>query len=435
MQSFGNIYFPSLKWPSTILVVILLSLFFSDPAKAKFSKPERITFQQSIIDRRSSLNPKFKKIRRKKTKYIIVHTAEAGLKSALNVISRGKLMRKTYRTKGGHAHYVIARNGRTYRILSKQYIADHAGKSMWNKETNISKLSIGIELVGYHYASITNRQYNSLRILIGILQRIYNLNDRAVLTHSQIAYGERNRWIKRTHRGRKKCAKNFLRSKAGLSTAWNFDPDVKAGRLVADPKLKAIFYGHRVDVAGLVDSNAITEKNTAWAIAGEDYDSPATLYKLPNGRVIPGDQIENRIGWIRIPKNTLVVLNQSDSRNYKRNQGPIKTISEGLNAWTFAGLAYKKKTTFYFLPNGQIKNGRQISDWDDLPQNTKMVVGYRRPVAVMRQRPPIKIAGQRYNNNKTLYYFPKKKLIPGNKINDFRRLPTGVLVFLPIKSS
>ncbi len=435
MQSFKHIYFPDFKWPSTALTVVLLLLLFSNPATAKFSSSERVIFQQSIIDKRSHLNPKFKKIRRKRTKYIIIHTSEAGLKSTLNVVSRGKLIRKAYRTNGGHAHYVIARNGRTYRILSKQYIADHAGTSMWNGETDISKLSIGIELVGYHYASITKRQYNSIRILIGILQRIYNLSDRAVLTHSQIAFGKRNRWIKRTHRGRKRCAKNFLRSKAGLSIAWNFDPDVKAGRLVADPKLKAVFYDHRVNVAALVDSNAITEKNTAWAIAGEDYNSPATLYKLPNGKVISGDKIEKRIGWIGIPKNTLVLLNQNNSLSYKKNQGPIKTISEGLNAWTFAGSAYKKKTTFYFLPNGQLKNGRQIFDWDDLPQNTKMVVGYRRPVPVMRRRPPIKIAGKHYNNKKTLYYFPKKKLMPGNKINDFRRLPTGVLVFLPMKSS
>jgi N-acetyl-anhydromuramyl-L-alanine amidase AmpD len=100
--------------------------------------------------------------------------------------------------------------------LDKKYIADHAGLSMWDGEKGISKVSIGIELVGYHYAPITAKQYRSVGILIDILQRVYHLDDRAVLTHSQIAYGTPNRWFKKNHRGRKRCAKNFIRSKAEL---------------------------------------------------------------------------------------------------------------------------------------------------------------------------------------------------------------------------
>lgn len=428
-------YFHKYGWLSIILAILLGSMFFSSSVNATSSKSERIKFQESIIDRRSFINSKFEKIFRKKTKYIIVHTAEAGLKSTLNVISGGKRIRRSYRTNGGHAHYVIARNGRAYRTLNKIYIADHAGKSMWNGDTDISTISIGIELVGYHYSTIKDKQYKSLRILIDILKRIYKLTDRSVLTHSQVAYGDRNRWIKRAHRGRKKCAKNFSPRRAELNYGWSFDPDVKAGRLTADPKLNAIFYDRRINIAGIGDSNKITGSNTAWEIAGEDYNSPLTLYKLPNGRIISGDQIETRIGWNRIPKNTLVLLNQRDSHTHKTNQGTIKTISEGMNAWTFAGASYKKKTTFYFLPTGKVKNGRQIVDWDDLPPNTKMIIGYQKPVQLKRRRPPIKIAGQGYNNKRTLYYFHKDKVLTGNKIRDFRKLPNSVLIFLPAKSS
>jgi len=190
----------------TTLIAFLVALFVipSVPGLAGHTRSERRTFQRSIVDKRSELNRCFKKSPRKKTKYIIVHTSEAGLRSTLNSVSRGKRVRKS-RTCGGHAHYVIARNGRTYRILGKRYVADHAGTSMWKGETDISKVSLAIELVGYHYTSVTKQQYRSIGILIDILCGVYGLNDRAVLTHSQIAYGKPNRWVRAYHRGRKRC--------------------------------------------------------------------------------------------------------------------------------------------------------------------------------------------------------------------------------------
>ena len=75
---------------------------------------------------------------------------------------KGKRLRNDQMTSGGHSHYVISRSGRTYRILDKKYEADHAGLSIWNGETDISKISIGIELVGYHYAPISENQTGGL---------------------------------------------------------------------------------------------------------------------------------------------------------------------------------------------------------------------------------------------------------------------------------
>ena len=115
-----------------------------------YTLADRRSFQSSIIDSRSKLHPGFKKVKRKKTKYIIVHASELGLKTTLRVVSKGKRLRNGKTTHGGHTHYVIARNGRTYRIIDKKYKADHAGLSMWEGEVDISKTSIGIELAGYH---------------------------------------------------------------------------------------------------------------------------------------------------------------------------------------------------------------------------------------------------------------------------------------------
>jgi hypothetical protein len=416
--------------------VIVASLIFAfllnlPSFSAAYTQANHRSFQRSIVDFRSRLNRSFKKVKRKKTKYIIVHTSELGLKLTQRVVLKGKRLRNGQMTSGGHTHYVISRNGRTYRILDKKYEADHAGISMWNGETDISKISIGIELVGYHYAPISERQYRSVGILIDILQGVYGLDDRAVLTHSQVAYGKSNRWFRKNHRGRKRCAKNFIRAKAKLEPTWSYDPDVRSGRLLADSQLFRIFYGRREYYTKADDANIISKSNTAWSIAGEDYDSRTTVYKFPSGHIYTGDQISDKIGWNLVPAKTVVLLNQENSISLIKRDSPIKTISDRFTAWSFAGKAYKLKTTIYFLPSGRIKFGSRISDWDDLPAKTRLIVGYRGPYKLYKDRSAYRIASHEYKDRKTIYYLPSKKLLAGDKIDDFNQLPTGTLIFLP----
>lgn len=410
----------------------IILFFFIPSVSTAATKADLAKFQRSIVDYRRQLNPKFKKIRRQKTSYIIVHTSELGLNSTLKVISKGKRLPSGRRTRGGHTHYVIARDGRTYRTLDRRYQADHAGLSMWNGETNISKISIGIELVGNHYNPITRHQYRSIGLLIDILQGVYNLSDRAVLTHSQVAYGYPNRWFRKNHRGRKRCAKNFIRSKAGLGPTWAYDPDVRARRLSADPQLADVFYGSRKLRAKADEANIISKSNTAWSIAGEDYDKRITVYKFPNGRLYTGDQISKKIGWNRIPANTIVLLNQETAIELNTDKGPIKTLPVGRSAWSLAGKAYNRKTTIYFLPSGRIKYGSSISNWADLPVRTKIIIGYRGPFKIKKDRSAYHIAGVKFRDRKTIYYLPTQKLLAGNNIKNFSKLPRGTLIFLPI---
>jgi len=418
----------------TIWVGFLLAsiLFYLPSSATAATRADIQKFQRSIIDYRWQLNPKFKKVKRAKTSYIIVHTSELGLNPTLKVISKGKRVSASRRTHGGHTHYVIARDGRTYRILDRKYKADHAGLSMWNGQSDISKISIGIELVGYHYSPITNHQYRSIGFLIDILQDVYNLSDRAILTHSQVAYGFPNRWFKKNHRGRKRCAKNFIRAKAGVGPTWAYDPDVQARRLTADPQLAAVFYSRRKLQAEADEANIISKSNTAWSIAGEDYDRRATVYKFPNGRIYTGDQIVDKIGWNKIPPKTIVLLNQETVSESTRHIGLIKTIPDGFTAWSLAGKAYNRRTTIYFLPSGRIKYGSMISNWDDLPVRTKIIIGYRGPFKIQRDRTAYQIAGVKFRDRKTIYYLPTQKLLAGNNIKDFNGLPDGTLVFLPI---
>jgi N-acetylmuramoyl-L-alanine amidase len=428
MRDFSNFYNKRLILVSSLFFAFIFNL---PHVSFAYTLKERRSFQHSIIDYRSRLNPGYEKIRRKKTKYIIIHTSELGLKMTLRVVSEGKRLRDGRRTNGGHAHYVIARNGRTYRVLDKEYVADHAGLSMWNGETDISQISIGIELVGYHYAPITESQYRSVGMLIDILQGVYGLDDREVLTHSQVAYGKPNRWFRKSQRGRKRCARNFIREKAEVGPTWSYDPDVRSGRLLPDLQLSKIYYGRREYYAKTDDANLITQSNTAWSIAGEDYDSQTTVYKFPDGHIYTGDQISDKIGWERIPSKTVVLLDQEGSISLIKRDDPIKTISDSLTAWSFAGQAYNLKTTIYFLPSGRIKVGSMISDWDDLPAKTKLIVGYRGPYKLDKGRSVYQTAGFTYKDRKTIYYLPPNKLLTGDKINDFKGLPKGTLIFLP----
>ena len=234
--------------PVILVLLIAFNILALTTDSFGFSKKEYRNFEKSIIDYRHHLNPHFKKIKRNCTRYIIVHTSECDLKTTLKIVSKGKQDNHKWVSRGGHANYVIARNGKTYRILDKKYIANHAGLSMWNGQYGISRISIGIELVVYHDRDITARQYKSIRILTDILKSVYRLDNRSVLTHSQVAYARPNQKIPFNHRGRKHCARNFDRIRAGLGSTWPYDPDVKAGRLKPDPELAAVFYDNKWNI-------------------------------------------------------------------------------------------------------------------------------------------------------------------------------------------
>lgn len=426
-----------------IALILVAMLLTTSPVRAEhtYSRSDLVRFQNRIIDYRSRINPRFKKKVRSMTRLIIVHTSELGLKSTLRVVSRGKQFKNGRTTPGGHANYVVARNGTVYRILDKKYRADHAGLSMWNGVSNVSDISVGIEFVGYHYAPLTASQYRSAGMLLFILKRVYGLGDKDILTHSQVAYGRPNRWFSKNHRGRKRCAKNFDRTRAGLGRTWRFDPDVRAGRLTADPILAQVFYSAPDAVvytgkkaSKVMASDVISTHNSAWAIAGEDYDAPDTVYVLPGGKTLAGDRVASRLGWERLPTGTKVLLNQETEQVRKQTKRIIKTISGRMTAWSHAGGAYHAGSTIYFLPSGRILTGRAISDWDDLPSGTRLVVGYKGPFIITSNKTAYGIAGVKYEDPGIIYHIPGKGPVQGNRIPDFSDLPKGTKVYLPIAS-
>ena len=157
------------------------------------------------------------------------------------------------------------------------------------------------------------------------------------------------------------------------------------------------------------------------------------MEECDSSRLYTGDQIAEKVGWSRIPPKTVVLLGQENNVELLKVDSAVKIITGGITAWSHAGKAYNRKTTIYFLPSGRIMPGSKIRDWDDLPAKTRMIIGYKGPYGLSKDQTAFRIAGFKYKDHKTIYYLPSKKLVSGNQITDFSRLPTGTFVFIPAK--
>ena len=408
--------------PALIFYGLLVFFVFSPVRLNPFFSASVCYAAPKIKDYQSHLPRKFKKRRRKSTRFIVIHSTESGLKSALNTLSRG-----------GYTNYLVDRNGIIYRILHKNYRADHAGLSMWDGQKDISSYSIGIELVGYHNDPFTKVQYKSLSWLIDTFQKQYRIPDWKVLEHFRVAYGRPNRYVKKMHRGRKKDPGifNFDRDRAGLKSKDKrnsalYDPDVDKGRLIPDPDINVARLKrkdkkeYKVQVAAL-SSNVITATNSAWRIAREDYDNPNTVYKFPNGRVLRGNQIDD---WSDIPVGTEVYLNRSEETESDVLSVPV--ITEGLSAFDLVGVSYKRSDTYYIFPKGTVKHGKQIRRWWRIPPGTYVLAGYQKPLGLKKSNRNTREA----QHPATVFLVPKNRVLTAAQVDDVSTLKSGTLMFV-----
>jgi N-acetylmuramoyl-L-alanine amidase len=391
----------------------------------------KISNKYSILNRRRPLRPR--------TRYIILHTTEGALEGSLRKVRRY-----------GEAHYFVTPSGDVYRIIDRRKIATHAGRSMWEGRSTLDNYSIGIEVVGFHNRDISNAQYAALRELLRQLKSIYRINDKNVLTHSMVAYGCPNHFHKKRHRGRKRCGMIFahpdVRRRLGLAAGPVSDPDVAARRLVvADEELYNFLYRPPVLLASLSDtgnvkdwgadrseeSGVIEEGVTAWRIAREKYDSPATIYTYPDGKRLRGNEIRE---WDNIPAGTRVMFSQEDPE-----QEIERFLEIGKDGNTFRDLAGNlcyDATTIYFFPRGLIRTGAEIKSKAFLrrlfsmpPKGTRVLVGYIYGGYVRKERTAVRIAGRKWNYPSTFYRLPEGRVISGDEIDD-RHIPAGTLIFV-----
>ena len=129
------------------------------------------------------LSPNFSK-RKKKIKYIIIHYT--GTKTLLEALN-------TFKDKNSlvSCHWLISKKGKLYKIVDEKNVAWHAGISYWKGERMLNDNSIGIELDnighGLNYKIFSNTQMTVLEKLLKLLLNKYNIKEKNVLGHSDIA--------------------------------------------------------------------------------------------------------------------------------------------------------------------------------------------------------------------------------------------------------
>ena len=93
---------------------------------------------------------------------------------------------KIYESYGVSAHYLIDRNGKTYRLVEDKNIAYHAGASkMPDGRKDVNNFSIGIEIMNKEDTQFTKAQYDAVNSLIASLKNKYAIKN--VVGHGDIA--------------------------------------------------------------------------------------------------------------------------------------------------------------------------------------------------------------------------------------------------------
>ncbi len=187
--------------------------------------------------------------------------------------------------------------------------------------------------------------------------------------------------------------------------------------------------GESASEESLSKTYIISRNRTAWEVAGESYNHSSTVYILPNGSKITGDQITD---WAHIPVNTRVIVGEESTQQF---EGFLEVGRDGKTAKEVAGTASTSSTTIYFFPDGFIRTGAELKSrrsyqklLHNPPENTKVLIGYVYGGYVKGQRPPSSIAGVKWNYPSTYYRYPNGSIVNGDDIND-REIPAGTLVF------
>ncbi|MEI7435618.1 MAG: N-acetylmuramoyl-L-alanine amidase [bacterium] len=278
---------------------------------------------------------------RARTDYIVLHTTEGTAVGALRKLSQN-----------GEAHYMVATDGRVYRIVDRARVATHAGRSMWNGRVTLDNTSIGIEVVGSYNRPPMRAQAAALRELLRQLQTAYHVPDENVLTHSMVAYGEPNQWFRRDHRGRKRCGMlmgtDSVRRELGLASKPAYDPDVRASRLtVGDPYLARVLYGAKADA----ESYSAGQRTTAAQAMPARQDSAAaqSFYFFSDGRVSRGDLLSDAARR-SLPPQTFVLSGYQFAGEVNTNRSVL----------TIAGRRWQEASTIYRLPDGHFTHGARL---------------------------------------------------------------------------
>ena len=395
------------------------------------------------------------------TRLIVLHTTEAHARSSLNKLSER-----------GEAHYCLVEDGTAYRIIDRDRVAFHAGRSMWNGREDCDDYAIGIEVVGFHDKPMPLKQLNGLKELVDNLKKIYGISDANVVCHSHVAYGAPNRWQRCRHRGRKRCGMLFamwsVRTRIGLKARPAVDPDVRAGRLVqADKFLEGVLYGKTdtmsahyargrdpgaakgkgllAGLGSLLGFGGAKEKEKA---ATKPACKPQAIEKKPEAvtsKVIKAETIPAGALKAGAQKVSPAASKKgADRRNaVSAEDSPdqwraaAKFVSRGKDEKPAAPKRpQEKKQTppsrtktddWYLLPDGRYFQDDRLPKSVKLPPGTRTLVNYALGGPLGPGRSAYSVVGKAWKEPTTFYVFGGK-VVPGNKITA-AEIPAGARVF------
>ncbi len=131
-------------------------------------------------------SPNFDKKKRSSSRITCIILHYTGMQS-----ERESLKRLVSHKSKVSCHYLINRSGSIFNLVNDKNVAWHAGKSKWGKYQNLNANSIGIELEnrGHKngYQNFTKKQIKKLIQLCKILKKKYNIKNKFILGHSDIA--------------------------------------------------------------------------------------------------------------------------------------------------------------------------------------------------------------------------------------------------------
>lgn len=89
------------------------------------------------------------------------------------------------------AHYVVDEDGSILRLVPEERRAWHAGRGVWQGETDCNAASIGIEIVNpgheFGYRAFPEAQIEALIALVGDIRSRWTIADARIIAHSDLA--------------------------------------------------------------------------------------------------------------------------------------------------------------------------------------------------------------------------------------------------------
>ena len=381
------------------------------------------------------------------TRLIVLHTTEAHARSSLN-----KLRER------GEAHYCVTEDGTVYRIVDRDRVAFHAGRSMWNGKEDCDDYSIGIEVVGHHDKPVTLKQIAALKELVASLKSIYSLTDGQVVCHSHVAYGAPNKWQRRRHRGRKRCGMLFamwsVRTRLGLKTRPAHDPDVKAGRLIqADSYLAQVLYGSTDTMAAHYAQGkapAAEKKGGILAGLGElfglggDKTPPKPKPKPPEKKQpvqtkkkaqAPAQKPQAKPAAkkpsdaLMTPEDWRAAAKFVPAKGEEKTDRPVMKAEPAPEHPVMKAAPVKSgaSNNWYLLPDGTYFQDDRLPKSVKLKPGAKKLVGYVKVGPLAAGQSAYSVAGKAWNAP-TTYYVMGGKVFAGDKL-DAHSISKGAIIF------